>query len=316
MSANAVRWGPGRSHSILGPPRAVRYVQERVEFRETSANVYVRMRGQHCPMETHQKGDLTEAIVIAELKRRELPVSRPVGDNERYDLIVESETGLWKLQVKTGWLTDWTIEFRGYSQHTNAQGNMSKPYDGDVDYFLVYCDELERMYLVEESASGSNMRLRVEEPEKQDRTINWAEEYEFDRNWPPEDGTCGPTNTHAPIATKLEDNGVPTYLPVDTSTAYDAIAETPNGEVHRLQFQLGWVVDGRVRFESGHSNGRHSGKASVDYILMFCAELDQLYIVARDSFDSTISFRIEEPKKRDCRINWAEDHEFEDNWPP
>lgn len=34
-------------------------------------------------MDSHEKGDLTEAIIIAELKRRSIPVSLPFGDNER-----------------------------------------------------------------------------------------------------------------------------------------------------------------------------------------------------------------------------------------
>ena len=44
-------------------------------------------------METHRKGDLTEAIVIAELTKREIPVSIPFGDNERYDIVVETPRG-------------------------------------------------------------------------------------------------------------------------------------------------------------------------------------------------------------------------------
>ena len=29
----------------------------------------------------------------------------------------------------------------------------------------------------------------------------------------------------------------------------------------------------------------------------------------------TISFRVDEPEKRDSRINWAEDYEFDKRWP-
>lgn len=136
-------------------------------------------------MEPHRKGDLTEALVVAELKRRGIPVSKPVGDNERYDLIAESEAGLWTLQIKTGRFTDGVVEFKGVSQHTNSQGNQYVPYDGDVDFFVVYAYEFETLYLVPEEAVGNDMRLRVAEPDQQDRTIKWAEEYEFDENWPP-----------------------------------------------------------------------------------------------------------------------------------
>lgn len=267
-------------------------------------------------MESHRRGELTEAIVVAELKRREIPVAKPTGDNERYDLIAESEAGLWRLQVKTGRVSDGTIRFHGKSQHTNAQGNVYEPYDGDVDYFVVYAHELETMYLVAESAFRTDMRLRIEEPSQPDRTINWAEDYEFDRNWPPEDGTARPTNSDDTFVERLAEYEVSTYLTSDDEQPHDALAETPNGDLYRLQFELGWVVDGRIRFDATGSASQGGDPPDVEYVVVFCAELDQLYLVDRDSFDSTITLRVEEPEQPNARINWAADYEFGDNWPP
>lgn len=138
-------------------------------------------------METHRKGDLTEAIVIAELTKREVPVSIPFGDNERYDIVVETPRGgLLRTQIKTGWLNDGTIRVKGHSQHTNSTGNTYKLYDSaDVDYFIAYCHELETMYWINEDGFDSSIRLRVEEPKQVKPSINWAREYEFDANWPP-----------------------------------------------------------------------------------------------------------------------------------
>lgn len=138
-------------------------------------------------MDSHRKGDLTEAIVIAELKKRAIPVSIPFGDNERYDAITETPDGdLLKVQIKTGWIANGTVNFHGKSQHTNANGNVYQLYDGDVDFFLVYCDELEQMYWVQEDEFQTQISLRVEEPMQMKPNINWAEDYEFDANWPPE----------------------------------------------------------------------------------------------------------------------------------
>jgi hypothetical protein len=138
-------------------------------------------------METHRKGDLTEAIVIAEFKKRAIPISIPFGDNERYDVVAETPDGrLLKVQIKTGWMTDGKVRFHGKSQHTNASGNVYETYDGDVDFFLVYCHELERMYWIHEDEFRTQMSLRVEEPKQVKPSINWAEEYEFDATWPPE----------------------------------------------------------------------------------------------------------------------------------
>lgn len=76
------------------------------------------------------------------------------------------------------------------------------------------------------------------------------------------------------------------------------------------------MVDGRIRFDAADSNARSDGAERVDHVAVYCAELDQLYLVARDTFDSSISLRVEEPEQPNSRINWADDYEFTANWPP
>jgi hypothetical protein len=139
-------------------------------------------------MESQPKDDLTEAVVITELMERDVPVSTPFGNNERYDMVIESPTGsLLRTQVKTGWFSGGTIRVKGHSQHTNSTGNTYELYDSDdIDYFLAYCHELETMCWIEESAFGSSIHLRVDEPEQVKPSINWAADYEFDATWPPE----------------------------------------------------------------------------------------------------------------------------------
>ena len=96
-------------------------------------------------MESHRRGDLTEQIVITELKRRCISVSTPIGDNERYDVVLEQPSGnLLRAQIKTGRLKDGVIRFKGVSQHTNSSGHVYQRYGDDVDCFLVYCYETEQ----------------------------------------------------------------------------------------------------------------------------------------------------------------------------
>ena len=140
-------------------------------------------------MESHRRGDLTEQIVITELKRRSISVSTPVGDNERYDLVIEQPDGeLLRTQIKTGWLTDRTIRFKGVSQHTNSSGHVYEQYGSDVDCFIVYCYDTERIYLIPGEEVGTSMELRVDSPVQETTQINWAEEYLFDTQWPLDDG--------------------------------------------------------------------------------------------------------------------------------
>lgn len=136
-------------------------------------------------MEPHRKGELTEAVVIAELKRREIPVLVPFGDNERYDIVAESRDGFHRLQVKTGTYDGATVKFKGFSVHTNAVENVHETYENEIDFFVVYCHELESMYFVDEADVTTAMPLRVADPEIEQPSINWAEDYEFDKLWPP-----------------------------------------------------------------------------------------------------------------------------------
>jgi len=136
-------------------------------------------------MQPHERGDATEAMVIAMLKERLIPVAIPFSDNQRYDVVVQTpESRFLRMQIKTGRVRDGKIHFHGKSQHTNASGNTYQRYDGDVDYFLVYTPELDSLHAVGEHKFDSCIRLRVDEPKQADSSINWAEAYEFDERWP------------------------------------------------------------------------------------------------------------------------------------
>lgn len=270
--------------------------------------------GPNINMEPHRKGDLTESIVISEMMRRGIPVSRPFSDNERYDILVEDEEErLYKVQIKTGWIDSGAVTLRGSSQHTNSQGNTYKPYAGDVDFFFVYCHELESLYLLEESELESRIRLRVEEPKQVHRNMHWAEDYEFDRRWPPEhDGSCRLSNVGEPMISKaigaFESVGALVFLPHDDDEK-SLIAVNSEGGSYTISPQRGHLSDGRIHFDAEE-------KAIVDAYLVHVEELDQLYAIDADGFDSTITLRLDPPKRHQPGIKYAEDFEFDRNWPP
>lgn len=70
----------------------------------------------------------------------------PFGENLRYDLAIDDGTSLARVQCKTGRLSKGAVTFRtssSYYHHPNP-GTPSKPYQGQVDYFGVYCRETAR----------------------------------------------------------------------------------------------------------------------------------------------------------------------------
>ena len=278
-------------------------IKRRKQLTAIRSSVYV-------PMEPHRKGELTESIVITELKRRQITVATLFGDNERYDLVAGSPDGEFvSFQVKTGWLRDGTIQFKGVSQHTNASGNVYKQYQGDVDYFLIYCYELEALYIVPEEEFDTGMCLRVKEPEQVHETINWAEDYRFDDNWPPtgKGETVQKVEAVSTTINALRETGLTVYRSVDRGDGRSLIAESDE-QTYRIRVENGWVVNGRIRFDADADD--------VDCYLVYCDELDALYTVDAESFNESISLRVDPPKQPDSSINWAEDYRFDANWPP
>lgn len=286
-------------------------------------------------MEPHKKGDLTEAIVIAELKRRNIPVSTPFGDNERYDLLVEATEGdLLRIQVKTGRLVNGTVVFDGLVQHTNTNGNKYEIYDDDVDYFIVYCDTLESLYLVPENEVSTKMHLRVESPEFEHPSINWAEEYEFDRCWPPDDPAEGAHSesdmpphrrgeaTEAQVIAELLRREIPIAIPPTDNERFDLLAGTPDGEFFRIQIKTGWIKDGCIQFraDSVHTNAQENVHkpydGDIDHFLVYVPSLNESYLITEDAFNTAISLRIGDVKRVHRDTKWAEDYEFDRNWPP
>lgn len=263
-------------------------------------------------MESHRKGELTEAIVIAELKRREIPVSIPFGDNERYDLIVETnDCELFRIQVKTGWSSNGKIHFHGSSQHTNSKGNVYKSYDGEVDYFLVYSYELESMYLIPEDSFETSMSLRISDPKRMDRSIKWATDYEFDKRWPPSDsrgrGARSEPSTIDRVVEAFLEEGI-SVATVAGDESHDLITETSGQEYARVQVKPGWKVDGRIRFNPTSAD-------DIDYVAIYNWRTENIYTISTNEFDESISLRVDEPKQTHASINWAEDFEFPRNWP-
>lgn len=55
-------------------------------------------------LNTRQKGDLSELLVLSELVRYGLRVAIPFGQSQGFDLLVENREGRWrKVQVKTAY---------------------------------------------------------------------------------------------------------------------------------------------------------------------------------------------------------------------
>lgn len=132
--------------------------------------------------DTKSVGDRSEIEVFHALSRAGYGVFVPfIGENHRFDLIADDGSRLVKVQVKTGRLRRGAIEFNCYSSHAHRGGPSCRNYIGQVDYFGVYCPQLDAAYLVPiDDLATSRGCLRVESTRNgQGKRIRWAVDYQI-----------------------------------------------------------------------------------------------------------------------------------------
>jgi len=134
---------------------------------------------------TKQKGDTCEAFILATLVKANLRVCVPWGDNAPYDLIVDVQGRLLRIQCKTGRLIDdGFVRFATYriGRDTSKRGYYSAL---EIDYFRVWCIETGEVYFVPVQDIGHSPRphLRVNLPRpgstggRQTSRVRWAGQY-------------------------------------------------------------------------------------------------------------------------------------------
>lgn len=118
---------------------------------------------------------------MSELVKRGYRVLVPFGVNQRYDLVLDCDGSFLKAQCKTGRLRDGVIQFSAQSIQSNTRRTRVRGYAGEVDLFIVYCTENQRVYVIpSEEVPNCGMYLRIDPPRNQQcKRVRWAKDYEL-----------------------------------------------------------------------------------------------------------------------------------------
>ncbi len=102
-------------------------------------------------MDTKLKADIAESAVATELLRRGFRVLKPLGDRLPYDLALDLNGKLLRIQVKSAWFNPKTeyyaVDVR--RTKTNRRNMLRERYDrDDFDFAILYIDSLDVFYVM------------------------------------------------------------------------------------------------------------------------------------------------------------------------
>lgn len=130
-------------------------------------------------------GDLGESYAIMKFTQAQAVVSKPLTNNARYDLIIEYNNKLYRVQVKTtGAIKDGKMEFATKTTNYTKGNWKSTAYTIDeIDVFFLYCAENNwcGLYIPSEEIIPQSLTIRLESPKNNQKVgIHLASDYSFD----------------------------------------------------------------------------------------------------------------------------------------
>jgi hypothetical protein len=131
-----------------------------------------------------RKGAAAEAAITARAIELGLVVLRPLCEGSRYDLIIDLEPELLRVQCKWANHLDDVLSVNLTTSRLTPAGYVRTTYTAvEVDAIGVYSAELRRCFLlpIVEVAKGREIYLRLDPTRNnQARGIRWADDYAFE----------------------------------------------------------------------------------------------------------------------------------------
>ena len=132
---------------------------------------------------TFDIGNEAEGIVLGHYIKAGFRVCIPFGTGGPYDLAVDTGTRIVKVQVKTATFGRGCIQCKTRRRNASYNRTMRRYEKGEVDYFAIYCPQLNELYGMSFEAANVSASLRIEPTlNKQEKYIRWARDYSWDKH--------------------------------------------------------------------------------------------------------------------------------------
>ena len=109
----------------------------------------------------YERGNGSEGIVLSAYVNAGYIVSIPFGTGASYDLVVDAGQRLFKIQIKTAWLSNGCVLYKSQRRQP-GMALTRRPYkNGEADFFAAYCPATQAIYVVPAENHGNEGRLRL-----------------------------------------------------------------------------------------------------------------------------------------------------------
>jgi len=129
-------------------------------------------------------GEITESAIVTKLLQLGYVVLTPYGGNQRYDLMIEDNEGkFWRVQCKSAQIDEnnTVLKFDTANHNVTGKNRQMRHYRGQCDYFALYCDKLNKVYLISVDEVGdTRAHLRLTPPKNRNQHgYRMASDYEL-----------------------------------------------------------------------------------------------------------------------------------------
>ncbi len=137
-------------------------------------------------MDTKLKADIAESAVLTELLRRGFRVLKPTGDRLPYDLALDLNGRLLRIQVKSAWFNRKTKSYGVDVRRTktNRRHMLRDRYDkDDFDFAILYLDSSHVFYImpvsVFSSYSSTISLIETEKRQRKPKSVEYRERWDL-----------------------------------------------------------------------------------------------------------------------------------------
>lgn len=133
-------------------------------------------------MKKLELGNHSESVILSAYLKAGFIVSVPFGSGASYDLLVDTSSNIFRIQVKTGWISKGVLKYKSLRRQPQTEKRILYK-DSEVDYLAVYCQQNETLYGIPIKNHPTGGWLRIEPVKNgQSKKIRWATDYSWENH--------------------------------------------------------------------------------------------------------------------------------------